>query len=532
MSSARAWRTNSTASSRAIPGCWARWSRATGSASRASSRCPSSSGCMPASACTSPGACSPGIATWLPALYAIALLVPVAGIAGAGDRLARRRRSRPAAGLPREPVRRACTRRRRQSIANLYAISRQPADRRAACCWSASWARGRCATSGSAAPASCVSTTTNAAASTQPTGLTILEMSRIAGIPHASVCGGRGRCSTCRVRIGGQDRAQLPPASAGGAEGAGAGRRAGQRAARLPAPPAARPLSRDAAAAGVGRPGRGLSPPAAGAWRRALRRHPVRRHPRLHLDLRGQAALRRGVPAQPLFPRHRPGHRGGRRPARQVHRRRRDGDLRPRTASPEVACRQALDAARRMALALDDLNEAMSGDLDQPLRIGIGLHAGPTIVGEMGYERATQLTAIGDTVNTASRLETLTKEFDVELVVSQELLDRAGVDLGGLRAPRRRNPRPAGPAGGARRQAGTRPHGIVIIISLPGTARQGKNPATSGGGPCARPFSPSAALLALGLPTLAFAAGGGADSPAETVDAASRPIPTSRAPRR
>ncbi|HYX03420.1 MAG TPA: adenylate/guanylate cyclase domain-containing protein, partial [Reyranella sp.] len=39
------------------------------------------------------------------------------------------------------------------------------------------------------------------------------------------------------------------------------------------------------------------------------------------------------------------------------------------------------------------------------------------------------LTAIGDTVNTASRLETLTKEFAVELVVSQELIDRAGVDL-------------------------------------------------------------------------------------------------------
>jgi adenylate cyclase len=99
------------------------------------------------------------------------------------------------------------------------------------------------------------------------------------------------------------------------------------------------------------------------------------------------------------------------------------------TGAPETACRQALDAARRMALALDDLNEAMSGDLDLPLRIGIGLHAGPAIVGEMGYERAAQITAIGDTVNTASRLETLTKEFGAELVVSQELLDRAGLDL-------------------------------------------------------------------------------------------------------
>ena len=94
-----------------------------------------------------------------------------------------------------------------------------------------------------------------------------------------------------------------------------------------------------------------------------------------------------------------------------------------------LACRQALDAAGRMARALDDLNEAMSGDLDAPLRIGIGLHAGPAIVGEMGYGRTAQLTAIGDTVNTASRLESLTKDYGAQLVVSQELLDRAGVPL-------------------------------------------------------------------------------------------------------
>ena len=122
----------------------------------------------------------------------------------------------------------------------------------------------------------------------------------------------------------------------------------------------------------------------------------------------------------------------------------------------------------------------MSGDIDQPLRIGIGLHSGPTIVGEMGYERATQLTAIGDTVNTASRLETLTKEFGVELVVSQELLDRAGVDLAAHAAPRCRDPRPAGPSDGACGQTGGRSHGNVIRISLL-KRRQGKNPATFGG---------------------------------------------------
>ena len=45
-----------------------------------------------------------------------------------------------------------------------------------------------------------------------PAGLTVLEASRLARIPHASVCGGRGRCSTCRVAVTGPPEA-LPPAS-------------------------------------------------------------------------------------------------------------------------------------------------------------------------------------------------------------------------------------------------------------------------------------------------------------------------------
>jgi adenylate cyclase len=48
----------------------------------------------------------------------------------------------------------------------------------------------------------------------------------------------------------------------------------------------------------------------------------------------------------------------------------------------------------------------------------------------MGYRSATSLTAVGDTVNVAARLEALTKEFDVQLVTSTRLAERAGVDLG------------------------------------------------------------------------------------------------------
>jgi adenylate cyclase len=82
-----------------------------------------------------------------------------------------------------------------------------------------------------------------------------------------------------------------------------------------------------------------------------------------------------------------------------------------------------------MSVRLAELNRSLAHDLDEPLRMGIGIHAGPAIVGEMGYGRATALTAIGDTVNTASRLEALTKDFDAQLVVSDAVAALAGVDL-------------------------------------------------------------------------------------------------------
>src|SRR6185369_6405477 len=90
--------------------------------------------------------------------------------------------------------------------------------------------------------------------------------------------------------------------------------------------------------------------------------------------------------------------------------------------------RQSLQAAREMGLALEALNKTLENDLEQPLRLGIGIHMGPAIVGEMGYARTVTLTAIGDAVNTASRLETLTKEFAVELVISEDVAKRAKFD--------------------------------------------------------------------------------------------------------
>jgi adenylate cyclase len=99
----------------------------------------------------------------------------------------------------------------------------------------------------------------------------------------------------------------------------------------------------------------------------------------------------------------------------------------------EAGCRAALAAARLMSERLVELNEALKAELAEPLRIGIGLHAGPAIVGEMGYGSASAITAIGDPVNTASRLEGLAKEYAAELVVSADVLSHAKLDAAGGR---------------------------------------------------------------------------------------------------
>jgi adenylate cyclase len=98
----------------------------------------------------------------------------------------------------------------------------------------------------------------------------------------------------------------------------------------------------------------------------------------------------------------------------------------------DEACRQALAAARQLSLNLTELNHTLLHELNEPLRIGIGIHAGPAIVGQMGSARATTLTAVGDSVNTASRLEELTKSYGAELVFSAAVARYAGLRLDGF----------------------------------------------------------------------------------------------------
>ena len=88
-------------------------------------------------------------------------------------------------------------------------------------------------------------------------------------------------------------------------------------------------------------------------------------------------------------------------------------------------CLSALLASKRISHGMEALNLESEDDFNASLRIGIGIHAGTSIVGELGHGDAIAETAIGECVNVASRLEQLTKDEGCELIVSADLYDRS-----------------------------------------------------------------------------------------------------------
>lgn len=87
---------------------------------------------------------------------------------------------------------------------------------------------------------------------------------------------------------------------------------------------------------------------------------------------------------------------------------------------------RACSCAVRMLQALSELNETLLHDQLPAIAIGIGIHTGQAVVGNMGADNRFDYTAIGDSVNLASRLESLTKRYGVPVIVSGDTRQRAG----------------------------------------------------------------------------------------------------------
>ena len=96
---------------------------------------------------------------------------------------------------------------------------------------------------------------------------------------------------------------------------------------------------------------------------------------------------------------------------------------------PIAAC-HAVEAAREI---LAEIDERGLSDGPWPLRVGIGLHLGSAVTGNVGSPRRKEFTAIGDTVNLASRLEQLTKEYPARLIVSDSMMAALGAAAGAAR---------------------------------------------------------------------------------------------------
>jgi adenylate cyclase len=263
----------------------------------------------------------------------------------------------------------------------------------------------------------------NGRIATVPSGFSVLEASRWARIPHTSVCGGRGRCSTCRVRVVSSGGALPPPSpverltltrigAAPNVRLACQLRPAADIAIELLVAPAAASQSRaarfDAAIAG----GKELEIVA------------------LFVDLRESTRLATGrLPYDALFifdryiqvvtaaVRQNMGH---------VTSIAGDGVMSVFGADGNVpaAARGACTAALKIWSALDALNEELAGELSAPLRVGMGLHIGVAVVGLIGSDEDRSLQFLGDTGNVAAKLEEQTKQLDCVVLASTDAVAR------------------------------------------------------------------------------------------------------------
>jgi adenylate cyclase len=259
-----------------------------------------------------------------------------------------------------------------------------------------------------------------------PKGLSVLEASLRHRIPHASVCGGRARCSTCRIRVV-SDRDALPPPSGREAfvlERVGVSANPSIRLAcqlRPQSDVSVIPILPPSMNAELLRQGRRMN---IGKERYIVS---------MFVDMRGSTRLAEArLPFDVVFLINRflgacsqAALDAGGQPNQFVG----DGVLAlfGIDVDPKTACRQAIRAAASVAANVDHMNHQLASDLPEPIQYGLGIHGGEVIIGDIGFQDHTVFTALGDPVNVAARLQDMTKSLNCKAIVSEDVFQTAGV---------------------------------------------------------------------------------------------------------
>jgi adenylate cyclase len=268
-------------------------------------------------------------------------------------------------------------------------------------------------------------------------GHTILEVSRAWNIPHMSVCGGRARCSTCRTLIVEGLENLSPPTEAEAALlrklNAAPGIRLACQA-RVRGDIDVRPLIRPGT--GAGSP-KSLDPLGWGVEREIAV---------MFLDIRGFSRIaEKSLPYDVVFILNSLfGEIGAEIENSNGYIDKFMGDglmaLFGLATSPAEACRDAIRAALAAQEAAGKASRILTHHISEPVRIGVGIHVGPVVIGRIGrmsdQTQPSRLTAIGDTVNVAARLESATKELAAGIVASVRAFDLAGIGTGLAHASR------------------------------------------------------------------------------------------------
>lgn len=253
-------------------------------------------------------------------------------------------------------------------------------------------------------------------------GQTVLESLREAGIQHTAICGGRGRCTTCKIRIAKSHSALAEPEEL-----------------------ELRALKRIGAASDIRlacqlRPLQDvtITPLLQSDELASLARQPanVVGHEReitcMFVDMRDSTTLgEQKLPYDVVFILNQffmqldgalqdtGGHYATFTGDGLMALYGLEGNL---SSGSLDALQGAVEIQRRIA----QLNSWLAEELNSPIKVGIGIHCGDAIVGSMGPPEAPTVSALGDTVNIAARLEALSKEFNTGLVISEDVLHKVG----------------------------------------------------------------------------------------------------------